>query len=177
MDALQPFLNALPTAATSPYAYAAYVLLLGSWLVSLWLGGRPQRQTQKILATFRDDAARNTALARLLGESPPRGLPKEQILQWAQSQTGAKSKTYLLIGYVATLVTVIIIGVVALTLANSAVRKSEPPFAFQSVAGFRARTDDGSLLWVVHGGTTATSKVPIDIGWYLRVVNHQALPS
>ena len=139
MDVLQAFLNALPTAATSPYAYAAYVLLLGSWLVSLWLRGQPQRQTEKILAAFRDDAARNAALAKLLGESPPRGLPNDQILEWAQSQTRAKSKTYLLIGYVATLVTIIIIVVVALTLASSASPRVEaargPTLRFAAVEG------------------------------------------
>jgi hypothetical protein len=127
MDVLQGFLNALPTAATSPYAYAAYVLLLGSWLVSLWLRGQPQRRTEKILSGFRDDAARNAALANLLGESPPQGLPPEQILEWVRTRTRDKSKTYLLIGYVATLVTVIIIVVVALTLASSASPQADTP--------------------------------------------------
>lgn len=138
MDLLQPFLNALPTAATSPYAYAAYVLLLGAWLVSLWLRGQPHRQTQKILEGFRDDAARNAALAKLLGESPPQGLPREQILEWAQAQARAKSKTYLLIGYVATLVTIVIVMVVALTLArsDSGADKGQPPtLRFAAVEG------------------------------------------
>jgi hypothetical protein len=124
---LRLLLDALPTAATSPYAYAAYVVLLGAWLVSLWLRGQPQRETQKILANYRDDEGRNAALARLLGQMPPEGLAKEQIIQWVQEQTRARSKTYLLIGYVATLVTIIIIVVVALTVVRSGQSRVDKP--------------------------------------------------
>jgi hypothetical protein len=125
MDALRAFLNALPAAATSPYAYAAYVLALVAWVATFWLRNQPQRESQKILTEFRDDAARNEALARLLGQAPPEGLAKKQILDWVNIQTRAKSRTYLLIAYLATLVAAIVIVVVALTLARSGDSRSD----------------------------------------------------
>lgn len=112
---IRAFLNALPTAATSPYAYAAYALALAAWVASGWLGAQPQRESQKILQRFKSDRERNEALARLLGQAPPDGLSKKDLLPWVQLQTQAKSKTYLLIAYLATLFALIVIIVVALT--------------------------------------------------------------
>ena len=127
MAILRAFLEALPAAATSPYAYAAYVLALVAWVASLWLGNQPQRESRKIVARYKDDAARNQALAELLGNAPPKGLAKDQILDWVRIQTTAKSKTYLLIAYLATLIAVIVIVVVALARSRETVSNPVAP--------------------------------------------------
>ncbi len=109
------FLQALPAAATSPYAYAAYALALIAWVVTLWLRLRPQRETQKILADFNDEGERNRALTVLLGQAPPKGLARTEILDWVRIQSQDKTKGYLLVAYLALVFAVIVIVVVALT--------------------------------------------------------------
>jgi hypothetical protein len=125
------FLQALPAAATSPYAYAAYIVALGAWVVTIWLRGQPERKSQKILEGYKNDAARNTALAQLLGQAPPDNLPKKEILEWVRLKAAEKSRGYLLIGFLALLVTLIVIVVVALTTSREL--PATPPASFAVV--------------------------------------------
>ena len=127
------FLDALPAAATSPYAYAAYIVALGAWVVTIWLRSQPERKSREILDKYKDDAARNTALAKLLGQAPPENLPKAQILEWARLKAAEKSRGYLLIGFLALLVALIVIVVVALTTSREG--QQTPPATFAVVFG------------------------------------------
>lgn len=131
------FLQALPAAATSPYAYAAYALALIAWVVTLWLRYRPQRETEKILANFKDDAARTHALTSLLGQAPPKGIAKTQILEWVRIQSQEKTKVYLLVAYLALVFAVIVIVVVALTgqVPSSSGALQGPVIRFAAVNG------------------------------------------
>ena len=85
------FLQALPTAATSPYAFAAYGLALIAWVLTLWLRYRPQRETNKILERFEDDKTRRDALTSLLGQAPPKGLARNEIMDWVRIQSQDKT--------------------------------------------------------------------------------------
>ena len=115
---IQQFIQALPTAATSPFALAAYVVLLCAWVVVFWLRGQPVRKTEQILKTYKDDDARTEALKNFLGLDPPDGLPKAQIMDWVREQTRAKRQTYTLIGILAFLLAIVVVTVVAITNVN-----------------------------------------------------------
>src|SRR5687767_8440702 len=108
-QSMSGFLQALPAAATSPYAFVAYVLALVAWAVSLWIRYRPQRETQKILSRFKDDSSRVDALTKLLGQAPPKGLARSDILEWVRIQSREKTKTYLLVAYLALVFAVIVV--------------------------------------------------------------------
>jgi hypothetical protein len=115
METIRAFLNALPSAATSPYAFAAYALALGAWVINAWQGQKPQKESRKILETFKSDGERRKALADLLGVQPPPGLAKAEILEWVRLQSAGRNKTYVLVAYLATLAAILVIVVVALT--------------------------------------------------------------
>jgi|SoiMethySBSTD1v2_1073268.scaffolds.fasta_scaffold05286_3 hypothetical protein len=116
---MNAFLHALPTAATSPYAFAAYVVLVAAWVVTVWLRNQPYRKSLEIVKTFKDDRERNKSLAQLLGDSPPAHLKNDQILDWLKIKSSEKTRAYLLIGVVAVLITVTVIVVVAMTTART----------------------------------------------------------
>jgi hypothetical protein len=147
------FLEALPAAATSPYAYAAYALALTAWVVTLWLRLRPQRETQKILADFNDEGERNRALTVLLGQAPPKGLAKTEILEWVRIQSQDKTKGYLLVGYLALVFAVIVIVVVALT------GEVAPSTALQGPV-IRFAAADGTQCLPLPGGVRVTVRTP-----------------
>ena len=115
---IQQFLQALPAAATSPFAFTAYIVLLGAWVVVFWLRGQAVRKTEQILKTYKNDAERTEALKNFLGTDPPDGLPKGQILDWVREQTRAKRQTYTLIAILALLLAVVVVAVVAMTKAG-----------------------------------------------------------
>jgi hypothetical protein len=112
---LKAFLDALPSAGSSPYAYAAYVVVAGVWALYVWRAGQPQREARRILAMYKDgDDARTDALRELTGNAPPIGLPAADILAWVRIQATNRGRGLLLAAYLTTLGTIIIVGVVAL---------------------------------------------------------------
>jgi hypothetical protein len=121
------FLQALPAAATSPYAFVAYTLALIAWGLSLWMQYRPQRETQKILSKFKDDGARIVALTSLLGQAPPKGLARADTLEWVRIQSREKTKVYLLIAYLALIFAVIVVVVVAMSRSGTQVGQVDGP--------------------------------------------------
>lgn len=130
------FLQALPSAATSPYAFVAYALALIAWGFSLWMQYRPQRETQKILSKFKDDGARVEALTRLLGQAPPKKLAAADTLEWVRIQSREKTKIYLLIAYLALIFAVIVVVVVAITGYGETVgREHGPVIRFAAMDG------------------------------------------
>ena len=69
---LKAFLDALPSVGSSPYAYAAYVVVAGVWALYVWRAGQPQREARRILAMYKDgDDARTDALRELTGMRRP----------------------------------------------------------------------------------------------------------
>jgi hypothetical protein len=133
---MSAFLQALPAAATSPYAFVAYTLALIAWGLSLWMRYRPQRETQKILSKFKDDSARTLALTSLLGQAPPRGLARADTLEWVRIQSREKTKIYLLIAYLALIFAVIVVVVVAMTRSGPTVgRVDGPVIRFAAIDG------------------------------------------
>lgn len=147
------FLQALPAAATSPYAYAAYALALVAWVLTLWLKYRPQRETEKILSRFKDDAGRTQALTALLGQAPPKGLARTEILEWVRIQSREKTKGYLLVAYLALVFAVIVIVVVAITSPPKVAGAPESP-----VIRFAAL--DGAECLPLPAGVRVTVSVP-----------------
>ena len=130
------FLQALPAAATSPYAFVAYALALIAWGFSLWMQYRPQRETQKILSKFKDDGARIKALTSLLGQAPPKGLARADTLEWVRIQSREKTKIYLLIAYLALIFALIVVVVVAITgYGATAGREDGPVIRFAAMDG------------------------------------------
>lgn len=93
------FLNHLEEVATSPMALAAYVALLVVWTLSIWWSHQPQSKSEKILALFKSDRARNTAFEKLLGNQAPRGA----------AQMRYRSRILMLVAYLCTLLTAIVI--------------------------------------------------------------------
>lgn len=114
MSTFKLFLDALPTVAKSPYALVAYALLAAVWALRLWQVGRPQREASKILSQFKDDERRGAALTQLVGNAPPRGLPRDQVLEWVRIQSSGRDRGFVLAAYIATLTAAIIIAVVTL---------------------------------------------------------------
>jgi hypothetical protein len=114
MSTLKLFLDARPTVAKSPYALVAYALVAAVWALRLWQVGRPQREAGKILTQFGDDERRNAALAQLMGNAPPQGLLRAQVLEWVRIQSSGRDRGFILAAYMATLAAAIVIAVVAL---------------------------------------------------------------
>lgn len=98
------FLSHLEVVAKSPMALAAYIALLVVWTLSIWWGHQPQSKTEKILALFKSDQARSNAFEKLLGNNAPRGV----------AQMRYRSRILMLVAYLCTLLTAIVIVSIAM---------------------------------------------------------------
>lgn len=115
------FLLHLREASSSPAALAAYVVVVVAWVTRAWIAYRPARKAREILAMYGSDRERTRALTALLGVQPPVGLRAEDMLQWAALQSSHRSRQLLVLSYVATLLTALVIVGMALY------RTQEPP--------------------------------------------------
>ena len=112
---LKYLLQGLREVATSWLALVGYVVVVAAWATRSWLVYRPQRQTRQILAEYRNDSERNVALRSLLGSEPPKGLKRSELLKWAELQAKGSTRVFLLIAYVSTLITILVIVGLAIT--------------------------------------------------------------
>jgi hypothetical protein len=108
----EQFLKQLPVVAKSPLAFVAYVLVTAAWVLTYWLKGQPERKAEEILKQFADDKARLEALKQILKRDPPKGLTGNvAILRWVQQTSRGRSQMLLLIGWISTLVAIIVFAV------------------------------------------------------------------
>ncbi|TAW02083.1 hypothetical protein [Rhizobium ruizarguesonis] len=109
-------LNYLAVAAKSPLAFTAYLAVIVAWIARFWFSVIPRSRAEQIARTFSDDQKRTTALSLLLGEAPPAGLPRNEILQWVQVKSKEKSWGYIFATYLCTLFAlVVVLGLSAYT--------------------------------------------------------------
>jgi len=104
------FLNNLEVVSKSKYALIGYALVVIAWVVITWLKSNPKRKAIKILKLYQNDKDRNMALNYLIGIEPPQKMRKEDIIKWVNVQSKNKYRAIMLIGYIATLITVILIS-------------------------------------------------------------------
>jgi hypothetical protein len=128
---IKDFLGHLGEAATSTIAVAAYVVVILAWALRVWLRHQLQAKAVKILDGFKSDAARNEALGKLLGSSPPAGLAQKDLMRWAALQTRHRSRVLVMAAYLATLTAaIVIVGMAFFQSGTSEVRK--PPVLIDS---------------------------------------------
>lgn len=106
---MEPFLNSLKVAATSPLAVVAYVCVVAAWITRIWLVTGPKQRAEHILSKFTDDATRSTALRELLGADPPKGIQKSDIMDWVRIKSSENTRGYLALAYLATLLAIVVI--------------------------------------------------------------------
>jgi hypothetical protein len=117
MEAIAPFLQYLPEAASSPLALVAYFLVVGAWALRTWLYINPTRDARRILAQYKDDAERTIALTKIFNEQLPRGLKgNDAILAWVRNKSLEKTRVLFVVAWLATLVAVLVL-VVAVRVA------------------------------------------------------------
>lgn len=104
------FLGRLGEAATSTLALAAYVVVVLAWVFRVWWRYRLENKAEKILEQFDSDAARNEALGKLLGSSPPQGLPRKDLMEWAIVQTRHRSRVLVTVAYLSTLIAIVVVS-------------------------------------------------------------------
>jgi hypothetical protein len=125
------FPGRLGEAATSTLALVAYVVVVLAWVFRVWRWYRLENKAEKILEQFDSDAARNEALGKLLGSSPPRGLPRKNLMQWATDETRHRSRVLATVAYLSTLIAaIVIIGMALFQPIAHEVRK--PPVLIDS---------------------------------------------
>ncbi|HKO48062.1 MAG TPA: hypothetical protein VJV79_10080 [Polyangiaceae bacterium] len=111
-DSISEFLTAIPSAAASPGAFAAYALaVLSSTLIALKV-----RRNQQVLAHLKDfpESQRLKVLELEMGNvSVPTGLTPEQ---WLRSRI----HSYLFVGFAAVCAVALVVSVVALTSRTTA---------------------------------------------------------
>src|SRR5271157_5230124 len=112
---LAHFLQSLGVVAGSWQALVGYVVVVAAWTTRSWLVFRPQQQARQIIASYRSDSERIVALRSLLGTEPPKGLKGPEILKWTEIQAKGSTRVFLLVAYVSTLVTVLIVVGLAIT--------------------------------------------------------------
>jgi type VI protein secretion system component VasF len=106
---VEAFLKHLPEVAASPLAFVAYCLVIAAWVAAILLTGTQERKTEEILNQFKDDHVRLKALAKLINKEPPEGLTgNKAILEWVTANNRSRSKMLFLVGWILTLVALII---------------------------------------------------------------------
>ena len=110
---MQQLIDALPTAATSPLALVAYIVVAGVWLTYAYLRFKPLRKAESILQRFDEDKPRIDALRELTGDAPPAGLKRSEIMQWVRSQSQSRLYVLLLVAYISTLVAFLAVFAIA----------------------------------------------------------------
>ncbi|HEY4789431.1 MAG TPA: hypothetical protein VIH57_25445 [Bacteroidales bacterium] len=113
------FLKKLEIVSKSAYALVAYVLLICAWVVIIWIKNNPKRKVLQILKLYKKDSDRNTALKNLLGGDPPNKLDKKNVLEWIKISSKDKQRKLFLIGYIATLITILLIVTITLIKSNN----------------------------------------------------------
>ena len=103
------FLQYLKEIANSPLAYIGYALVIFLWAFRYWILNSPKSKIKDILGTFKSDSEKNEAIKSLTGIEPPRGLNGKQILNWYENNNRQRSKSLLLLAYLASLLTIILI--------------------------------------------------------------------
>jgi hypothetical protein len=121
---LESFLKQLPEVASSPLAFVAYCLVIAAWVVTTWLGGKPEREAKEILNQFHDDQLRTVALRNLIGKEPPNGLTgNDAILGWVAANNRIRSQMLFLVGWAVTLIAIIIFAVAWRTMSATGSRQ------------------------------------------------------
>ena len=123
------FLNHLKDISDSPLAFIGYCFVAFLWAYRYFLINRPKSKLSDIVKSFDSDNEKNKAIESLLGTKPPRGLVGDQILEWYQINNKQKSKSLLLLGYIATLLTIIVI--IGLTFYKTNKDKHKPPILIE----------------------------------------------
>jgi len=106
---MKGFLNSISLIGSSPYALIGYVAVVIAWTVRAWFLYRPQRDAARIIATIQNDKDRLRALRSLVGSDIPEGLDQTGMLDVVRIRATERSRSLLLVAYVATLVTAILI--------------------------------------------------------------------
>jgi hypothetical protein len=127
------FLESLRVVASSPLALAAYAILVCAWVIRIWIATEPERQVKSILETYKDDTNRLSALRALLGNDIPKGLPRNEILKIAKLRAKERSHSLLLVAYVASLATFILITGMAFYRIGPS-QNNSPPELIDSTA-------------------------------------------
>ncbi len=110
------FLKHLGDVARSPLAFAGYVLVVFAWCFWMWLRFQLQGKFDKIFTQFDSDAGRNEGLGefgKLVGISPPQGLPRKDLMRWATLQMRHRLRVIATVAYLSTLIAVIVIVCIA----------------------------------------------------------------
>lgn len=111
MDFLAQALQALPQAATHPFAFVAYIFLIAAWLITGLRVNRNRQLLQNIQHLPPKD--RWPALQAEMGiVAVPAGLTAEQWLQ-------QRRQTYYLISFLSLLAAAVVIFVIAVVTASS----------------------------------------------------------
>ena len=125
------FLRHLGDTATSTIALVAYVVVVLAWAFRVWLRHQLQAKAERILEQFDSDAARNEALGKLLGDAPPQGLPRKDLMRWTAIRTRHRSRVLATVAYLCTLTAaIVIIGMALFQPVAHEVRK--PPVLVDS---------------------------------------------
>ena len=112
MGELTVLIEAIPQAAHSPLALTAYLIFIAAWSLSVWLRSKPQVDAKRALKLYKDDRQRNIALKAIIGKPPPEGLNgNEAILAWVKSESADKARVLLLIAWLATLISAVVLVV------------------------------------------------------------------
>jgi hypothetical protein len=123
---IDTFIDSLRTVAASPLALIAYSVVVSAWVARSWLAHRPQARAKEILLAYTSDSQRTRALEGLLGSRPPHGLQTSQILDWVRIESHHKTRSLLLVAYVATLLTMVLVVGIAVYQAKTVVDTSVP---------------------------------------------------
>lgn len=107
---IENLLTALPAAATHPYAFIAYLSLVGGWLISIYLQGDLKAVLAKI-EQLPEGERLNAIKLHYPNYDSESNLPPIHFLK-------RKRMYYLLVGYFATLISIIIIVVLVLTITT-----------------------------------------------------------
>jgi hypothetical protein len=119
------FLSHLGEAAAAPLAFVGYVVVILSWTFLVWKRMRSLSQVREVIGKYESDDARNEALAKLLGDQPPKGMRQKDLLDWSKQQAALQTKVLITVSYLFTLLA--LVGVFALAKYRSDVAEERRP--------------------------------------------------
>jgi hypothetical protein len=119
------FLGHLGEAAAAPLAFVGYVVVILSWTFLVWKRMRSLSQVREVIGKYESDDARNEALAKLLGDQPPKGMRQKDLLDWSKQQAALQTKVLITVSYLFTLLA--LVGVFALAKYRSDVAEERRP--------------------------------------------------
>lgn len=156
MVTLDAFVDGLKVAATSPYAYASYVLLLACWT---FLAARGQR-LRVVRSVLKDlpEHQRFEILKREFPEFPRSGLSPEQWIR-------ARAHAMILIAFVALLLSGTVISVISMTSPSS-----------KKIADLTSQTDWQMFLTLVKANVAVNGKEAIPYQCVDEKTGHVGVP-